>query len=156
MGVGIGAIEAAAEYTRTRTRAWPYGGDDKAKASDEWWIREGYGRLQAKLWATEALIDRTAEEISKLIHAPREELTAQARGEVAVRKSPTSAPRTTVNTSADYVYKDVAASKAVAIETTLEVSSKIFEVMGASSSLSKYGFDRFFRNTRGKQAPYLE
>jgi hypothetical protein len=33
LGVGIGALEAAAGYTRTTTRAWPYGGDDKAKAS---------------------------------------------------------------------------------------------------------------------------
>jgi hypothetical protein len=43
----------------------------------------------------------------------------------------------------------VAAVNAVAIETTLEVSSKIFEVMGASSSLTKHGYDRFFRNIRG-------
>jgi alkylation response protein AidB-like acyl-CoA dehydrogenase len=44
----------------------------------------------------------------------------------------------------------VAASKAVAIEAALEASTKIFEFMGASSSLTKYGFDRFFRNTRGE------
>jgi alkylation response protein AidB-like acyl-CoA dehydrogenase len=44
---------------------------------------------------------------------------------------------------------EVAASKANAIEVALEVSSKIFELMGASSSLSQYGFDRFWRNTRG-------
>jgi len=36
LGVGIGALEQAAEYTRTITRAWPYGGDNKAKASEEW------------------------------------------------------------------------------------------------------------------------
>jgi alkylation response protein AidB-like acyl-CoA dehydrogenase len=86
VGVGIGALEAATEYTRTRTRAWPYGGDDKPKATDEGYIREGYGRLQASLWAAEALVDRTAERISKLIHAPREELTQEARGEIAVRE----------------------------------------------------------------------
>ena len=45
---------------------------------------------------------------------------------------------------------EVAASKATAIEATLEVSSKIFEVMGASAGLSKYAFDRFWRNTRCK------
>ncbi|KAF7557806.1 hypothetical protein G7Z17_g460 [Cylindrodendrum hubeiense] len=127
LGVGIGALEAATEYTRTTTRAWPYGGDDKKKATDEWYIREGYGHLQAALWATEALVDRTAERISALIHAPRETLTPQARGEVAVQ---------------------VAASKATAIETTLRVSTKLFELVGARSSLSKYGFDRFWRNTR--------
>ncbi|KAL2673864.1 hypothetical protein Neosp_012308 [[Neocosmospora] mangrovei] len=127
VGVGIGALEAATEYTRTRTRAWPYGGDDKAKATDEWYIREGYGRLQASLWAAEALVDRTAERISKLIHAPRGELTQEARGEIAVQ---------------------VAASKATAIEAAINVSSKFFELTGASSGLSKYGFDRFWRNTR--------
>ncbi|KAK7210887.1 hypothetical protein V2G26_018065 [Clonostachys chloroleuca] len=127
LGVGIGALEAAAEYTRTKTRAWPYGGDDKSKATDEWYIREGYGHLQAKLWAAEALIDRTAERVSAAIHAPRAELTPQTRGEIAVQ---------------------VAASKATAIETTLHVSTKIFELAGARSSLGKYGFDRYFRNTR--------
>jgi alkylation response protein AidB-like acyl-CoA dehydrogenase len=120
LGVGIGALEAAAEYTRTITRAWPYDGDDKAKASEEWYILEGYGRLQAKLWA--------AVRVSKLIHAPREQLTARARGEIAVQ---------------------VAATKVTAIEISLEVGSKIFELVGARGSLAKWGFDRFLRNTRG-------
>lgn len=102
VGVGIGALETASEYTRTITRAWPYGGDNKSKASEEWvrdataslclwvlilcqYILEGYGRLQTKLWAAEALLERTAERISKLIHAPRESLTQDARGQIAVR-----------------------------------------------------------------------
>ncbi|KAJ5902330.1 hypothetical protein N7495_002858 [Penicillium taxi] len=107
LGVAQGALEAAAEYARTKTRAWPYGGDNKAKATEEWYILEGFGRLQAKVWAAEALID--------------------LRGEVAVQ---------------------VAASKAQIIETALETTSKIFELIGARSSLSIYGFDRFWRNTR--------
>ncbi|KAL4793133.1 acyl-CoA dehydrogenase/oxidase [Aspergillus venezuelensis] len=91
------------------------------------YILEGYGRLQAKIWATEVLVDRTAERVSEAIHAPRETLTKDTRGKLPVQ---------------------VAASKAQAIETALEVSSKIFEFVGASGSLSKYGFDRFWRNTR--------
>jgi alkylation response protein AidB-like acyl-CoA dehydrogenase len=43
---------------------------------------------------------------------------------------------------------EVAASKAQAIEAALETSSKIFELVGAKGSLSQYGFDRFWRNTR--------
>ncbi|TVY89400.1 Dibenzothiophene desulfurization enzyme C [Lachnellula willkommii] len=129
LGVGIGALEAAQTYTRTITRAWPYGGDDKKKASEEWYILEGYGRLQTKLWAAETLIDRSAERLSKLIHAPREDFTLEQRGEIAVQ---------------------VAASKANAIEVALEVSSKIFELVGARGSLSKLGFDRFWRNTRAE------
>ncbi|RDW77974.1 hypothetical protein BP5796_05826 [Coleophoma crateriformis] len=127
VGVGFGAIETAADYTKSITRAWPYGGDNKAKAVEEWYILEGYGRLQTKLWAAQALLDQTAERISKLIHAPRNELTQQSRGEIAVQ---------------------VAATKANAIEVALEVSTKIFELVGARGSLSKYGFDRFWRNTR--------
>ncbi|KAL4864553.1 hypothetical protein BDV12DRAFT_205632 [Aspergillus spectabilis] len=127
VGAAIGALEAAAEYTRTKTRAWPYGGDNKAKASAEWYILEGYGKLQAKIWAAEALIDRTAERVSEAIHAPRAALTQAARGEIAVQ---------------------VAASKAQAIETALEATSKFFEFVGASGSLNRYGFDRFWRNTR--------
>ncbi|BCS21627.1 uncharacterized protein APUU_22059A [Aspergillus puulaauensis] len=127
LGAAIGALESAAEYTRTRTRAWPYGGDNKAKATEEWYILEGYGRLQAKVWAAEALIDRTAERLSEAIHAPRHELTQAKRGEIAVQ---------------------VAASKAQVIETALETATKVFEYVGASGSLSRYGFDRFWRNTR--------
>ena len=51
------------------------------------YILEGYGRLQTKLWAAETLIDRTAERVSKLIHAPRENFTSKQRGEIAPRKS---------------------------------------------------------------------
>lgn len=36
LGAAIGALESAAEYTKTRTRAWPYGGDNKPKATEEW------------------------------------------------------------------------------------------------------------------------
>jgi alkylation response protein AidB-like acyl-CoA dehydrogenase len=43
---------------------------------------------------------------------------------------------------------EVAASKAQAIEAALDTSSKIFELVGARGSLSQYGFDRFWRNTR--------
>lgn len=90
-------------------------------------------------------------QVSKLIHAPRKELTQEARGEVAVRKSSYTCSSLLINLWTHSVTIEVAASKAIAIEAALEASSKIFEVMGASSSLTKYGFDRFFRNTRGKR-----
>lgn len=86
MGVGLGALKSAQEHTRTKTRAWPYGGDNKEKASEEWYILEGYGRRQAKLWVAEALLNRTASELSRLTHRPREEGTEAERGEVAARK----------------------------------------------------------------------
>jgi alkylation response protein AidB-like acyl-CoA dehydrogenase len=117
------------------------------------YILEGYGRLQTKLWAAEALLDRTAHHISKLIHAPRGELTQQARGEIAVGRLSgfhIVFPELTL-------ISEVVATKFNAIEISLEVGSKIFELTGARSSLGKYGLDRFWRNTRGMsfEAYYL-
>jgi alkylation response protein AidB-like acyl-CoA dehydrogenase len=127
LGIAQGALETALAYTRDRTRAWPYGGDDKQAASEEWYILDGYGDLRSKLWAAEALVDKAGAAISRLLHAPREELTPDARGEVAVL---------------------IAAAKQRTVDTGLEIATKIFELTGARASASKYGLDRFWRNLR--------
>lgn len=127
LGIAQGALEAGLAYTRERTRAWPYGGDDKDAATEEWYILDGYGDLQAKLWAAEALTDKAGAAISRVLHAPREELTPEARGELAVL---------------------IAAAKQRVIETGLEIGTKIFELTGARASAAKYGLDRFWRNLR--------
>ncbi|MDQ7809079.1 acyl-CoA dehydrogenase family protein [Amycolatopsis sp. A133] len=127
LGIAQGALKTALAYTRDRTRAWPYGGDDKQAASEEWYILDGYGDLQAKLWAVEALVDKAGAAISRVLHAPREELTPEARGEVAVL---------------------IAAAKQRTVDTGLEIGTRIFELTGARASASKYGLDRFWRNLR--------
>jgi alkylation response protein AidB-like acyl-CoA dehydrogenase len=127
LGIAQGALETALAYTKDSTRAWPYGGDNKESATDEWYILDAYGDLQSKLWAAEALIDKAGAAISKVLHAPREELTPEARGEVAVL---------------------IAAAKQRIVETGLEIGTKVFELTGARASASKYGLDRFWRNLR--------
>ncbi len=127
LGIAQAALETALAYTREHTRAWPYGGDNKASAAEEWYILEGYGDLQAKLWAAEALADKAGAAISAVLHAPRGELTPEARGEVAVL---------------------IAAAKQRAIDTGLEIGTKVFELTGARASATKYGLDRFWRNLR--------
>jgi len=127
LGIAEGAMESAAEYTRTKTRAWPYGGDNKESATDEWYILEAYGDFRSKLWAAEALIDQVNSELVDLLHGPREAVTARRRGEVAVR---------------------VSGAKQRIIRDGLDVCSRIFEVMGARSTAAEYGFDRFWRNLR--------
>jgi alkylation response protein AidB-like acyl-CoA dehydrogenase len=126
-GIAEGAVEAAAEYTRTSTRPWPYGGDDKESATDEWYILEAYGDFRSRLWATEALIDRVDAELAELLHGPREAVTWQDRGETAVR---------------------ISAAKQRAVKEGLEICSRIFDAMGARSTASSHGFDRFWRNLR--------
>lgn len=127
LGIAQGALETASAYTREHTRAWPYGGDDKARASEEWYILEGYGAAQSKLWADEALLDATGAEISAVLHAPREELTERRRGEIAVR---------------------IAAGKLRIVDDGLEIAAKVFELAGARASASAVGLDIFWRNLR--------
>ncbi|WEO78874.1 monooxygenase [Cryobacterium sp. SO2] len=127
LGITQGALETASAYTRTSTRAWPYGGDDKERATDEWYLLEGYGQLQSKLWADEAVADRAGAQISRVLHEPRELLTARRRGEIAVL---------------------IAAAKLRAIEDGLETTSKIYELTGARASANSVGLDIFWRNLR--------
>lgn len=127
LGIAQGALETASAYTRTSTRAWPYGGDDKDHASEEWYLLEGYGALQSKLWADEALLDAAGAEISAVLHAPREELTERRRGEIAVK---------------------IAAGKLRIVDDGLEVAAKVFELTGARATANSVGLDIYWRNLR--------
>src|SRR5699024_72616 len=57
LGIAAGGLRTATEYTRTTTRPWPYGGDNRDAAVDEPYILDTYGDLQSKLWAAEAGLD---------------------------------------------------------------------------------------------------
>ena len=127
LGIAEGALKAGTAYTQSVTRAWPYGGDNKQSAGEEWYILEGYGRLQSALWAAEALADAVGEELAGLLHAERESVTAEQRGHAAVR---------------------VAAAKQQAIDIALKAGTKIFELTGARATSNKVGLDIFWRNIR--------
>ncbi|MEY9996221.1 alkylation response protein AidB-like acyl-CoA dehydrogenase [Streptomyces sp. V4I8] len=124
LGIAAGALETAATYTRTKSRAWLHGGHEQAV--DEPYVIDTYGDLTAKLWAAEALADAVAAEGQKL-HDDPDAVTEQARGEFEVR---------------------VAAVKARATDVALEVTNRIFEVTGARATASTEGLDRFWRNVR--------
>lgn len=127
VGIARGALDIAAEYTRTRTRPWPYGGDNKELATDEWYLREGYGDLQAKLWAAEAFVDQVNRESDAVLHDARENLIEQARGDLAVR---------------------IAAAKLRAADVALEIGTRVFELTGARATSNSVGLDIFWRNVR--------
>ncbi|MCE3551569.1 acyl-CoA dehydrogenase family protein [Pseudonocardia sp. RS11V-5] len=124
LGIARGALEEAAEYTRTRTRPWLHGGQERAV--DEPYQLDLYGDLASKLWAVEALADRVAEE-GLAIHRDAWDVAPQERGEHEVR---------------------VAAVKARATDVALEVTSRVFEGLGARATATELGFDRFWRNVR--------
>ncbi|KAF2168131.1 hypothetical protein M409DRAFT_53445 [Zasmidium cellare ATCC 36951] len=66
LGIAQGALGAASHYTVNGTRAWPYGGDNKEKAVDEWYILERYGEWRAHVAAADALADRAGAEIANI------------------------------------------------------------------------------------------
>ncbi|KAJ5225166.1 hypothetical protein N7468_006391 [Penicillium chermesinum] len=130
LGIGIGALEFAAKYTKQHTRAWPFGGDNKDSATEEFYVLERYGNFFAHLRAAEALADRAGEKASEVYNqygANRAALTAEARGELA---------------------EWVASVKVVTTDTGLRVTSGVFEVTGARATSLKVGLDRFWRDIR--------
>jgi len=66
LGITEGALAAATEYTNKFTRAWPFGGDNKEKASEEFYILERYGEFRAHVAAADALADRAGAEVAAL------------------------------------------------------------------------------------------
>jgi alkylation response protein AidB-like acyl-CoA dehydrogenase len=124
LGIARGALDTAAEYTKTRSRAWLHSGNEHAV--DEPYVLDTYGDLTSKLWAVEALADQVADEALAL-HRDPDAVTERIRGEHEVR---------------------VAGLKARATDVALEVTSRIFEVTGARATSTKLGLDRFWRNVR--------
>ncbi|MCJ1225145.1 hypothetical protein MMC12_001794 [Toensbergia leucococca] len=129
LGISVGALTFASKYTAKNTRAWPYGGDNKEAAADEFYILERYGNFLAHLRAAEALADKAGAKIADIYthHSEKRDITAAERGEVA---------------------EWVASIKVVATDTGLRVTSGVFEVTGARATGAKVGMDRFWRDMR--------
>jgi alkylation response protein AidB-like acyl-CoA dehydrogenase len=129
LGIAQGSLEFARGYTTTSTRAWPYGGDNKESATDEFYILERYGNFHAYLLAAEALTDRAGVGISEVFatHGKDRDVSVRKRGEVA---------------------ELVASAKVVTTDTSLKVTAGVFEVTGSRATGSKVGLDRFWRDVR--------
>ncbi|KAM0169788.1 hypothetical protein ACHAPF_009673 [Botrytis cinerea] len=129
IGISLGAIESAAKYTTTYTRAWPFGGDNKDSATEEWYILERYGTFHAHLSAVVALADSTGKKLTDIYakHQGERSVSARERGELA---------------------EAVAAVKVVATDVGLNVTSGVFEMTGARATSKNVGLDRFWRDIR--------
>lgn len=129
LGIAQGSLDFAAKYTTSSTRAWPFGGDNKASPTEEFYILERYGNFFAHLRAAEELVDRAGREISALFvnHGERRDITARQRGEAA---------------------EWVASAKVVTTDTALRVTAGVFEVTGSRATSRKVGLDRFWRDVR--------
>ncbi len=124
IGTAKGALAAAQAYIREQGRPWVTSGH--ARAGDDPLVVDRFGRLSAQLAAAEALADR-AGIVADAAVAQGKALTGEGRGDVAI-----------------LAYQ----AKIAAHEAALEVTSRIFELMGARAAARRYGFDRFWRNVR--------
>ncbi len=124
IGSALGAIEEASKYTTTTSRAWITSGVEKA--SEDPSILRQYGEFWVEVQGAVSLADRAWVQLDRAWEKEFD-LTEEERGETAVL---------------------VAAANVLAGKVALDVTSRIFDVMGARSATTKYGFDRFWRNVR--------
>lgn len=124
LGVGQGAFEEARRYTAQEARAW--GASGVARAVDDPLVQLRYGELAVLLRPAELAADAAGQAMDAAVARGRH-LTAAERGEVAIA---------------------VAGAKVLAHRAGLEVSSTMFEQMGARATSGRLGLDRFWRNVR--------
>jgi len=121
LGLAEGALEQAKVYTLSSRRAWL--GSGVASASEDPYVLHRYGDMWVGLEAARALTDRAGLSLSEA-WARGDELTPEQRGNTALA---------------------IATAK---VSTTRDVSSQVFDVMGARATTAGAGLDRFWRNLR--------
>ncbi|WP_102346203.1 acyl-CoA dehydrogenase family protein [Bacillus sp. Marseille-P3661] len=124
VGIAEGALADAKSYTKEKTRAWKASGVSKATADP--YILRRYGDFWIQLQAAISLVDKAGNKVDGAWERGHD-LTKEERGEVVLHTGSANAFASTVG---------------------LEITSGIFEVMGARSAAGEYGFDRYWRNIR--------
>jgi alkylation response protein AidB-like acyl-CoA dehydrogenase len=134
VGIAEGALSEAKTYTLTQTRPWP--GTKVEKAADEPMIQHIYAELWVHLRAAALLADAAAEAVQ----------AAWAPLDVDRNSSANIFDVQTEDVKACLVAVD--AAKVMATQVGLDVTSRIFEVMGARATSGRLNFDRHWRNLR--------
>ncbi|MFE0507366.1 acyl-CoA dehydrogenase family protein [Peribacillus butanolivorans] len=124
LGVAEGAFEEAKNYTKNVTRPWLTSNVEDA-TSDPYTIRH-YGELFVQLKASAALAQNAADAL-QYVWGKEWTLTEQERGECGIT---------------------IATAKVSVAKTALEVTNRMFDVMGARATSARYQYDRFWRNIR--------
>ncbi|MDP4804242.1 MAG: acyl-CoA dehydrogenase family protein [Candidatus Nanopelagicales bacterium] len=124
LGIAEGALAQAKELTLARSNAWFLSGVDRY--SEDPITHRVFGELVARTVAVEALADR---------------VNRQYESAIAIGGATTEEDRARIEIA-------VAQLKVISTEVGLEVSSRVFEVTGASATKMSYGLDIFWRNIR--------
>jgi alkylation response protein AidB-like acyl-CoA dehydrogenase len=124
LGIAEGAFRAAKKYTRSESRRWLT--STAVEQSQDPYALERAGEFWLALEGARLLNDRAAEMLDQA-WAQDEALSPDLRGETAIA---------------------IATAKVAAIKGGMDVTNRMFDVMGARSTMGKFGFDRFWRNLR--------
>lgn len=124
LGLAQGALEKGADLTRKRPNAWFLSSAQKYR--EDPFIQRLYGELVSRTAAVEALADRLNRDFDTYIGRGRA-LTADERSEAAIR---------------------IAQLKVVSSDLATDLSHRIFEATGTSSTRTGVGLDLYWRNAR--------
>ncbi|MFF5030870.1 SfnB family sulfur acquisition oxidoreductase [Nocardia salmonicida] len=131
-GIARGALEAAAEFVRTRSRPWFEA--QVANAADDPLVVHRFGELAVAVAAAESTLIAAGAAVDAAV---RPGVIAEGEGPVAHLDS--AGARASIA---------VATAKILADRAANEVSAAIFEVGGTRSAASEHRLDHFWRNAR--------
>ena len=124
LGIAEGAFAAAKNYTQSYKKPWLT--SEVESVSQDPFILHHYGTMWVDLQGVNALVNQ-ATELLQAAWEQEHNLTPAQRGECMIA----------VNTA-----------KVAATKVGLDITNRIFEVMGARATSQRYGFDRYWRNIR--------
>jgi alkylation response protein AidB-like acyl-CoA dehydrogenase len=124
LGVAQGALDEARRYVLASVRPWLSSGVNRVE--EDPYVLRNFGELWSEVAAARALTDEAQRKLQEALDLG-DRVTPEVRGEVAV---------------------SVSTAKVVSSRAGLNVSSRIFEVMGARATAGKLRSDRFWRNVR--------
>ncbi|GAA2118285.1 acyl-CoA dehydrogenase family protein [Actinomadura napierensis] len=131
IGIAEGALNAARAHAVARSRPWPLG--QARRNGGDAYLSGAYGGLLAQVRAARALADQAVEELSPALHgADAAEPSGRACGAPGVL---------------------VATAKIAAVQASLAVASRVFELAGPGSARSSPGLARFWHYARALHDP---
>ena len=124
LGIAEGALEESRNYTLAQTNPWI--ASTAPSATEDPYILANYGNFFVSLQAAQTLTDIAGESLQRAWESG-DAITENQRGKCAL---------------------DVATSKVTTTKVGLEITNRMFEVMGARTAADPARIDRFWRNLR--------
>ena len=124
VGIARGALSEAIAYTRGKKEGWDP--STTAPFTSDPYVLGHFGDMSVQLQAAEGLVNKANDTLQEAWEADTK-LTEHRRGTCAVA---------------------IATAKVAATKACLEISSRMFDVMGTRATLGSLHNDRFWRNAR--------